>query len=113
MTSTLGTPITGPEPMTVVAPVGTTRSFTCVVNTNKLPADTTFHAISWIVNSDFLPADIDQEANNGSVITSTLQRTVIQDYITGVPVQCRVIVLESGMPVPIKSNNATLTAYGK
>ena len=110
MTLTLGSLINGPEPMTVVAPVGAMVTFTC---TSELPADTTLFGFSWIVNGETLSSSSDQETSNGSLEISTLQRTVIQDYVTGVLVQCETAVRVSGTLMDIKSNNATLTAYGE
>ena len=109
MTLTLGSLINGPEPTTVVAPVGAMVTFKC---TTELPADTTLFGFSWIVDGVTLSSSIDQETSNGSLEISTLQRTVIQDYITGVPVQCEVVARVSGTLMDIRSNNATLTAYG-
>ena len=113
-TLTLGSPINGPQPMTAVAPVGAMATFTCVVNTTELPG--TFNSYSWIVDGMALSGNIDQETTNGSLVISTLQLPVIQDYITGtgVPVQCQVVAQVSDTNFPnLLSNKATLTAYGK
>ena len=103
--------IKGPEPMDAIEPVGTTVTFTCVVNTTELPADTIWFGFgNWIVNGEMLP--LSSQITNEPLRTSTLQRTVIQDYITGVPVQCEVAVRVSGILMDVRSNNTTLTAYG-
>ena len=107
-----GTLINGPQPMTAVNPVGAMVTFTCVVNTTEIPG--IFQSYSWIVAGETLSGNIDQETTNGSLEISTLQRTVIQDYITGVVVQCQIVVIVSETVLTVlRSNNATLTAYGK
>ena len=103
--------INGAQPMTVVAPIGATVTFTCVVNRTELPAGTTLFGIGWIVNGETLLPSSDEESTNGSLEISNLRHTVIQDYITGVLVQCQVALQGSGIPF-LRSNNATLTAYG-
>ena len=114
MTLTLGSLINGPQPMTVVAPVDAMVTFTCVVNRTELPADTTLFGFGgWIVNGEVLPPSSGQVTTSGSLEISTLQRTMIQDYITGVPVQCEIAVRVLGTLMDIRSNNATLTAYGE
>ena len=102
--------ISGPQPMTVVAPVGAMVTFTCVVNTSELPG--TFQSYSWIVDGVTLSGSIDQETTNGSLGISILnyKLLVIQDYIT---VQCQVVVQVSiTVFMVVRSNNATITAYG-
>ena len=116
MTLTLGSLINGPQPMTAVAPVGAMVTFTCAVNTTELPANTTlFGGFGWTVNGVALSTSIDQETNSGSLEISTLQQTVVQDYITSVLVQCQVAVQLSGPGtlMPLMSSSATLTAYGE
>ena len=116
MTLTLESPINGPEPMAAVAPVGAMVTFTCVVNTTELKPDV-FHSISWRENGKTLSGNFDQENSNQllDLVTSTLQLPVLQDYTTGVLVQCQVFVnvLVSDTVIVLKSNNATLAAYGK
>ena len=109
MTSATVTWINGPEPMTVVAPLGTTVTFTCVVNTTELPVGTSLFGFGWIVNHAKLSGSSDQESTDGSLEISTLQLPVI----TSVLVQCQVAVLVSGTLMPLLSNNATLKAYGE
>ena len=99
--------INGPQPMSVVAPLGAVVTFTCVVNTTELSG--TFIGFSWSISG--VPLS-DQETTNGSLAISALQQTVIQDYITGALVQCRVIA-EGSVFMTFRSNNATLTAYGE
>ena len=118
MALTLGALINGPEPMTAVAPVGANVTFTCVVNATELPAGTTLVSIntdgviSWIVNGTVLTANSDQSViMNGALQTGIRQLPVIQDYITGVPVQCR-IIMEGSFNV-VRSSNATLLCYGE
>ena len=121
ITITLGALITGPEPMNVVAPLGSIVTFTCVVNTTETPAGTTLIGINtdglvtWLVNGTVLAPNTDQNVIvNGSLQIGTRQLTVTQDYLTGVPVQCQVIVLLSnGDTMRFRTNNATLTAYGE
>ena len=114
MTVTLGSFIKGPEPMSVVAPIGGPNvAFTCAVNRTDLAANTTFVAFSlWIVSGEELPIASDLSIN-GSLVISTLQLPVLPDYITGVPVQCPIVLRMSGVLMDIMSNSATLTAYGK
>ena len=107
--------ISGPEPMTVVAPVGAIVTFTCVVNTTVLPAGTMLfgNTIGWIVNGTVLEVG-NQLMVNGTLRIGTRRLPVIQDYVTGVPVQCEVVVRELNTPIFLRSNNnATLTAYGR
>ena len=111
MALTLGSLINGPQPMTAVAPVGAMVTFTCT--TEVEPADTTLFGFGWLVDDVTLSSSSDVETSNGSLEISTLQRTVIQDYTTGVVVQCEIAVRVSGTLMDIKSNNATLTAYGE
>ena len=112
MTVTLGSLIKGPEPMSVAAPIGGPMvTFTCAVNTTDLPANTTFLGFgAWIVSGVVLPSS---STTNGSLEISTLQLPVLPDYITGVPIQCQIAVRVSGVLMIIRSNSATLTAYGK
>ena len=108
--------INGPQPMSVVAPLGSIVTFTCAVNTTELSTGTSLFGFSWIEDGEVLsPSSADQESINGSLEISTLQRTVIQEYITGVLFQCQIVVLESNsMSTVLRSNtNATLTAYGE
>ena len=117
MTWTLGALINDPQPMTVDAPVGAMVTFTCVVNTTELPAGTklvsigTDGVISWIVNGMVLEGSSQSVTENGTLLIGTHQLPVIQDYITSVTVQCRIIV-EGSFSV-FRSKNATLTAYGE
>ena len=98
----------------VVAPVGTTVTFTCVVNTTELPVGTSLFGFGWIVNHAKLSGSSDQESTDGSLEISTLQLPVIQDYVAGVLVQCQVALQVSGSDtLPLMNNNATLTAYGE
>ena len=114
MTVTLDSLIKGPEPMSVVAPIGGPKvAFSCTVNRNDVPANAVFFwFLSWIVNGVELRFSIDQ-TNNRSLAIGILQLSVLPDYISGVPVQCQIYLLVSGVPTFIRSNNATLTAYGK
>ena len=112
--------INGPQPMTVVSPVGAMVTFTCVVNTAEIPAGTKLFGFgSWIVNGALLSGSIGQQTViNGSLVIGTRKLLVIQDYITdgvpsGVPVLCQIVVLVSGILIALRSNNATLTAYGE
>ena len=115
MTVTLGSLIKGPEPMSVVAPIGGPNvAFTCVVNRTDLPANTTLFVFApvWSVSGVVLPINSDL-TSNGSLQIHTLQLPVLPDYITGVPVQCVVLLFVSDVRMLIRSNSATLTAYGK
>ena len=113
--------INGPQPITVVAPVGAMVTFTCVLNTTELPAGTTLVSIdtdgliNWIVNGTVLGGSNQSVIGNGALQIGTRQLPVIQDYLTtGVLVQCEVIVRVSSTEfIPFRSNNATLTAYGE
>ena len=113
--------ITGPEPMNVVAPLDSMATFTCVVNTTETPPGTTLVGsntdglVTWLLNGTFLEPNTDQNVIvNGTLQISTRQLTVTQDYLTGVRVQCSVIVLMSnGDAITFRSNNANLTAYGE
>ena len=51
--------------------------------------------------------------NNESLQINTLRLSVLSDYITGVPVQCVVLLFVSDVRMLIRSSSATLTAYGK
>ena len=84
MTVTLGSLIQGPEPMSVVAPLGGPNvAFTCVVNTTDLSANTTFFVFGvWIVSGVELSSSSSDETNNGSLEINTLQLPVLPDYIT-------------------------------
>ena len=100
--------INGPEPMSAIAPLGATVTFTCVANTTELPLLT----MIWKVNGTFLSGNVDQlEMTNGSLEISVLQLPVSQNYLTAsVLVQCAVVQEST---VFMSSSNATLTAYGK
>ena len=120
-TAATGSLINGPQPMTVVAPVGAIVTFTCVVNTTELPAGTTLVGIgtngliSWIVNGAVLGGSSQNVMENGALQIGTRQLPVpvIQDCLTGLPVQCRVVLLSGLSSMVVRSNNATLTAYGE
>ena len=115
MTSPAGSSINGPQPMAVVAPVDSIVTFTCVVNTTELPmlvGINTDGLIGWLVNGTIFDADSDQSVTvNGPLQIGTRQLPVLQDYIASVTLQCRIIV-EGSFNV-VRSNNATLTAYGE
>ena len=120
ITIALGALITGPEPTNVVAPLGSIVTFTCVVNTAEIPAGTTLIGINtdglvtWLVSGTVLALNTDQNVIvNGTLQIGTRQLTVTRDYLTGVPVQCLVILLISTDTMTFRSNNATLTAYGE
>ena len=130
-TITLGALITGPEPTNVVAPLDSMVTFTCVVNTTETPAGTKLFGINsdelviWLVNGTVLTYTDENGtlriANgtirivNGTLRIATRQLTVTRDYLTGVPVQCLVVLQMSSYPyfTSFRSNKTTLTAYGE
>ena len=120
MTLAAGALINGPDPMTAVQPVGAIVTFTCVVNTSELLAGTTLVGIntdgliSWIMDGSVLQASNQSVTENGVLQTGTRKLLVLPDYTTSVPIQCEVISrMPNNMFMASRTNNATLTAYGK
>ena len=114
MMTTTSTLINGPEPMNIIAALGATVSFTCVMNTTKLSGGI-FQSYFWIVGDVSLSGDVDSEITNGSLEISTLQRTVTHDFVTTTSfIQCFVVVQVSSTVFKVlSSKNATLIAYGE
>ena len=83
------------------------------MNTTELPSS--FQTFSWILNGAPFNGNKDQlETTNGSLQIGTRLLPVVQDYITSIsavdlPVRCDVVVSDT----VLKSNNATLIAYGE
>ena len=107
---TLAMPIIkGPEPINAVEPVGTMVTFTCVVNITELSG--IFGAYLWTVGGLTLDGSSNQNVKpNGTLRIGNRQVMALQDYTGGVSVQCEVLTSTSSRH---RSNNATLTAYGK
>ena len=123
ITIALGALFTGPDPTNVVAPLDSMVTFTCVVHTTETPAGTilffinSYDLVYWLVNGTVLAPNTDQNLIvNGTLRIATRQLTVTRDYLTGVPVQCLVILQLSKNQInfaSFRSNKTTLTAYGE
>ena len=110
-----GIPIDGPQPMSVLAPLGTEITFTCIVNITELTAER-FFDIVWAVDGVPLSGGSNQNiTENGLLRTGLLQFSMSED--TSVFVQCAVLARDAPwsltITVPYKSENATFTAYGE
>ena len=91
--------VQGPEPVSVLAPVGSFVDFTCTVNQSELPANTFFNLFEWRINNAIL-----------IVIGNTVTLEVAMSYISAAAsVQCSTIL--NGTEV-FSDMTATLTAYG-
>ena len=94
--------ISGPFPQNVTARINSTVEFTCSVNTSEL-TEGTFSLFGW--NKD----GVVTSKTSGVVKSSTLTLKVTEENLSGVVIQCRVI-LEPLSQIP--GGNATLITYG-
>ena len=101
--------IEGPRPMNVVTPIGSTITFTCDANLTELTDP--FFSISWIVDGIRLPAHSGKVTKDDDLFKiATLQLDALQDYTTGVLIQCT--VLATNFKTVFRSGNATLITFG-
>ena len=94
--------ISGPFPQNVTARINSTVEFTCSVNTSEL-TEGTFSLFGW--NKD----GVVTSKTSGVVKSSTLTLKVTEENLSGVVIQCRVI-LEPLSQIP--GGNTTLITYG-
>ena len=97
--------VQGPEPVSVLAPVGSFVDFTCTVNQSELPANTFFNLFQWKVNNAIL-------ARMNQIVTgNTVTLEVAMSYISAAAsVQCSTLL--NGTTEVFSDMTATLTAYG-
>ena len=99
--------VQGPEPVTILAPVGSFVEFTCTVNVSEseLAAGTFFAPIRWQVNNVLL-------ARMNHIVTgNTVTLEVAMSYISAAAsVQCSTQL--NGTTEVFSDMTATLTAYG-
>ena len=96
--------IHGPVPQVEIAPLNSTVEFRCKVNTSELTAGRSFSSITW--NKDGLVVS----STIGVARSSTITLTVTEENLSGVAIQCSVII---NNPLDqIFSVNATLITYG-
>ena len=86
-----GIPIDGPQPMSVLAPLGTEMAFTCIANITELTVER-FFDIVWAVDGVPLPG--------GNITENGLLRTGLLQYYsmsedTSVFVQCAVLARDA------------------
>ena len=97
--------VQGPEPVSVLAPVGSFVDFTCTINPSELPANTFFDPIRWRVNN-FIPI-----RKNQIVTGNTVTLEVAMSYISAAAsIQCSILL--NGTIEVFSDMTATLTAYG-
>ena len=97
--------VQGPEPVSVLAPVGSFVEFTCTVNHSELPANTFYDPIRWRMN-DALLTRMGQ-----AVVGNTVTLEVTTSYISAAAsVQCSIQL--NGTTEVVSDMTATLTAYG-
>ena len=111
----VGTPIDGPQPMNIVAPLNTKITFTCIVNITEMTVDR-FFDIAWAIDGVPLAAGSNQNiTENGLLRIGSLQLSMSDNTL--VFVQCVVLVRDapwsSTITAPFKSENATFTTYGE
>ena len=111
----VGTPIDGPQPKNIVAPLNTKITFTCIVNITEMTLER-FFDIAWAIDGVPLPADSNQNiTENGLLRIGLLQLSMSENTL--VFVQCVVLVRDapwsSTITAPFKSENATFTTYGE
>lgn len=107
-----GSLIQGPWPMSVVAPIGSTVEFECVVNTTELISGV-FVNILWKLNNQSLPANDNQNLTIcGDIGKGTLRLDVAENYTPGVSVQCG-FISRNPLSQTLSDTNASLAAYGK
>ena len=98
--------VQGPEPVSVLAPVGSFVEFTCTVNPSELPANTFFDPIRWTVNNALLIR------MSQVVVDNPVNLEVTTSYISAAAsVQCSIQL--NGTIEVFSDMTATLTAYGK
>ena len=99
--------VQGPEPVSVLAPVGSFVEFTCTVNLSEseLAAGTYFAPIRWWINNALLIR------MNQAVTGNTVTLEVAMSYISAAAsVQCSTLL--NGTTEVFSDMTATLTAYG-
>ena len=96
--------ISGPLPQNVIARINSTVEFTCSVNTSEL-TEGKFSSFGW--NKD---GDVAKSKTSGEVKSSTLTLTVTEENLSGVAIQCTVIITNPLSQV--FSGNTTLITYG-
>ena len=103
---TAASPVQGPEPVSVLAPVGSFVEFNCCsVNPSELPANTFYNPIQWRINDALL-------IRMGQVVVdSPVTLEVTTSYISAAAsVQCSIQL--NGTIEVFSDMTATLTAYG-
>ena len=97
--------VQGPEPVSVLAPVGSFVEFNCTINSSELPANTFFDTIRWWINDAILIR------MNQVVTGNTVTLEVAMSYISAAAsVQCSI---QLNGTIEVSSDmTATLTAYG-
>ena len=104
---TAASPVLGPEPVSILAPVGGFVEFTCTVHLSEseLAGGTFFTPIQWRLNNAILIR------MNQAVIGNTVTLEVTTSYISAAAsVQCSTII--NGTIEVFSDMTATLTAYG-
>ena len=97
--------VQGPEPVSVLAPVGSFVEFNCTVNPSELPANTFYDPIQWRIN-DALLIRMGQ-----AVVDNPANLEVTTSYISiAASVQCSIQL--NGTIEVFSDMTATLTAYG-
>ena len=98
--------VQGPEPVSVLAPVGSFVNFNCTVNPSELPANTLFDdIIRWRLNNVIFTR------MNNIVTGNTVTLEVAMSYISAAAsVQCSTLL--NGTIQVFSDMTATLTAYG-
>ena len=102
---TAASPVQGPEPVSVLAPVGSFVEFTCTINPSELLANTFYNPIRWRINNAILIR------MNQIVTGNTVTLEVTTSYISAAAsVQCSTLL--NGTTEVFSGMTATLTAYG-
>ena len=101
--------ISGPFPQNLIAPINSTVEFRCSVNISQLIAGSLFSAIIWSEDGTAIVGLVTSSAS-GAVRSSTITLTVTEENLSGVAIQCSVII-ETPLD-QIIGGNATLITYG-
>ena len=102
--------ISGPFPQNVtLRRINSTAEFTCSVNTSQLTAGT-FNSISW-TEDGVATVGLIMNEEIGDVRSSTLTLSVTEENLSGIFIQCSVIVNSNPLS-QVFGGNATLITYG-